>query len=128
MAVNRVAWVGNVNGASEPLILKGLFDAGATTAIKSGEILEKTGTGNTVWVPLDADYDMTGASDAVAVAGCEIKSGDRAGYYPVIVPRPGDIFEFELATAAAVALGAALYYSTSQKLTTNCCGKMSSFL
>ena len=116
MASNKQVWIGNVDGGG-PLIMRGLFDAGSTTAIKRGEILEKTGTGNTVWVPMDSDYDMTATSDAVAVADEEIKTGDRAGYYNIIVPRPGDVFEFELAAAGATAVGTSLYYSASQKVT-----------
>lgn len=119
MATNRVAFLKNlITGSTEPLRVLGLFQAGATQAIKKGEILEKTNTGNTKFVPIDSDYDMTGTDDAVAVADEEIKDGDRAGYYHVIVPRPGDVFEFELATAGAVAIGTALYYSSSQKVTT----------
>jgi hypothetical protein len=110
MATNKVAWVKNLNGSPGPLIMKGLFQAGATQAVKKGEILELD-SGN--WIPLNADQSMAGV---IAVANEEIKSGDRAGYYEIIVPRPGDVFEFELATAAATAVGTALYYSTSQKL------------
>lgn len=113
MATNRVAWVGNLYGAKEPLIMLGNFAAGSTAAIKRGEIIELTGNTNTEWVPLDSDFDPAGN---LAVMNEEIKASDRAGYYEIIVPRPGDIFEFELAAAAATVLGAELFYSTSQKL------------
>lgn len=114
MATNHVRWVGNMFGAKEPLIVLGLFQAGATQAIKRGEILEKTGATNTAWVPMDSDFNGAGN---IAIANEEIKSGDRAGYYEIIVPRPGDIFEYELAAASAVAIGTSLYYSSSEKVT-----------
>ncbi len=113
MATNHVRWVGNLFGASEPLIMLGKFQAGATAAIKRGELLELTGDTNTAWVPMDSDYDMAAN---VAIANEEIKSGDRAGYYEIIVPRPGDVFEYEIATAAATAVGASLYWSSSEKV------------
>jgi hypothetical protein len=53
----------------------------------------------------------------VAIANEEIKDGDRAGYYEIIVPRPGDVFEFALAAAAALAYGTPLYYSSSEAVT-----------
>jgi len=114
MATNRIAWVGNLNGAKEPLVMLGLFAAGASVPIKRGEIIEFTGNTNTEWVPMDSDFNGAGN---IAVANEEIKSGDRAGYYEIIVPRPGDIFEFELAAAGATAIKTALYFSSSQKVT-----------
>ena len=111
MASNKVTWVRNLDGACEPLVILGLFQAGATQAIKRGEILELSSSN---WIPLDADQSMAGV---IAVANEEIKSGDRAGYYEIIIPRPGDVFEFEQAAAGATAVGTALYWSTSQKLT-----------
>ena len=113
MAVNKAAYVGSIFGAPGPFKFPGKFQAGATQAIKAGEILELSG-GN--WIPLDADQSMSGI---IAVAACEIKAGDLAGYHDIIVPRPGDIFEFALATAAAPAVGASLYWSDSQTLTTS---------
>ena len=111
MASNKATWIRNLDGAQEPLVILGLFQAGATAAVKRGEILELSSSN---WIPLDADQSMAGV---IAVANEEIKSGDRAGYYEIIIPRPGDVFEFELAAAGATALGTALYFSTSQKLT-----------
>ena len=108
MASNKATWVGNLNGAAEPLVLLGIFEAGATHEVKRGEILNLV----TTW---HSGTD-TAVSGIVAIANEEIKSGDRAGYYEIIVPRPGDVFEFELATAAATAVGTAMYLSTSQKL------------
>lgn len=115
MASNKATWVRNLNGASEPLIMLGNFAAGASVPIKRGEIIELTGNTNTEWVPLDSDFDPAGN---LAVANEEIKAGDRAGYYEIIVPRPGDVFEFELAAATAIVMGAELFYSSSQKLAT----------
>lgn len=113
MATNTARWIRNLLGASEPLILLGSFQAGSTQAIKAGELLEFTGDSNTDWVPMDSDFAMKGN---VAIAACEIKDGDRAGYYPIIVPRPGDVFEFAIDTAAAVAVGTPVYYSSSEEV------------
>ena len=114
MAKNQACFVRNLQGAPEPLIVLGLFQAGATQAIKRGELIELTGDTNTAWVPLDSDFAMAGN---VAIAMEEIKSGDLAGYYPIMVPRPGDVFEFALATADATAVGTALYFSDSETVT-----------
>ena len=114
MATNQSRWRGNMFGANGPLIIPGKFQAGSTQAIKKGELLEFTGDTNSAWVPLDSDFDMRGN---VAIAACEIKSGDREGYYPIIVPRPGDIFELSLATAAGTAQGTRMYYSDSETVT-----------
>jgi hypothetical protein len=112
MATNKSPFLYNmISGSKEPLIVPGLFQAGATQAIKRGEILEFTGDTNSKWVPLDSDADIT---VGVAVAAEEIKSGDRAGYYPIIVPRPGDVFEFALSASGDPVMGASLYYSDSQ--------------
>lgn len=106
-------WVKNLGGADGPLIKLVKFQAGADQAIAAGEILELD-SGN--FVPLDADQSMAGI---IAIACEDILDGDKAGYFPVMIPRPDDVFEFELAAAAAVALAAALYFSTSKKLTTS---------
>lgn len=117
MADNNVRWHGNllVPGAL-PWRVKAKFQAGATQAIKRGEILEFTGDTNSAFVPIDSDYNMATTGD-LAIADEEIKAGDAAGYYWVILPRLGDVFEFELAAAGAHAAGTALYYSSSEKLT-----------
>ncbi len=107
-----------LTGSTTPMIKLGLFAAGSTTAIAAGQILEKTNTGNTIWDPLDSDYAMTGTDDAIAVAAEDIKAGDRAGYYSIIVPRPGDVFEAPLAAASAMAVGTKLTYSSATALTT----------
>lgn len=111
MAKNQVRWIKNLNGAPDPLIILGKFQAGSTQAIKRGELLELSSTN---WIPLDADQAMAGI---IAIANEEIKAGDLAGYYEIIIPRPGDVFEYELAAASAIALGTALYWSSSEKVT-----------
>ena len=114
MASNKVAYVGHrrIPGAL-PRIEMGNFAAGATTPVKQGEILALSGG---MWAPLAADASMSGV---IAVAACEIRSGDLAGYYPIIVPGEEDLFVFDLATATNPSIGAALYYSTSQALATS---------
>ena len=107
MASNTARWVGNLYGAPEPLVMLGLFQAGSTQAIKKGQKL-KISSSN--FVPVTADYNSSGD---LAIANEEIKAGDLAGYYEIIVPRPGDIFEFDLDTAAATAVGASLYHGAS---------------
>ncbi len=112
MAKNKNPFLYNlITGDTKPLKMLGRFQAGATQAIKRGELLELSGS---YWIPLDADQSMAGV---IAVAAEEIKSGDRAGYYEIIVPRPGDVFEFDLAAAGANAIGTAVYFSTSQSVT-----------
>jgi len=116
MATNQVRWVKSLHGEhiTGPLIVPGSFQAGATQAIKRGELLELTGDTNTKWVPMDSDFSM---SANVAIAACEIKPVDPAGYYPIIVPRPGDVFEFALDAADDLALGTAVYWSSSEAVT-----------
>lgn len=111
--VNR--FVKNLLGLpGEPECVPGLFAAGTSVPINRGDLLELTGAGNTEWVPMDSDYNM---SKNVAIAACEIKSGDPAGYYPIFLPRPGDVFEFELDAADDLALGTALYWNAKNKVT-----------
>lgn len=114
MATNRIRWVRNLYGIHEPFTGLGLFQAGTTQAIKRGELLEKTAGGATQWIPMDSDYAM---SADVAIADCELKSGDLAGYYPIVIPRPGDVFEYELAASGSSTVGTAVYWSNSEKVT-----------
>lgn len=111
MASNQSRFIGNVNGATEPLIIPGKFQAGGTQAIKMGEILELSSEN---WIPLDADQAM---SAIIAVAACDIKSGDLAGYYPIIVPRPGDRFIYSFSNADNPAMGTSLYWVSSEQVT-----------
>lgn len=114
MAVNKQSYIGSMYRglAAEPFTIKGRFQAGATAAVKRGELLEFNGTN---WVPLASDKSMAAV---IGVAFEEIKDGDRAGYYRVIVPRPGDLFRFTVASAA-VALGASVYWASSQSVATS---------
>jgi hypothetical protein len=109
MASNHARFVRNLSGANEPLVMLGLFQAGGTQAIKRGEMLKISG-GN--FVPMSADYN---AAADLAIAAEEIRVGDLAGYYEIIVPRPDDVFEFDILTAAATAVGTGLYTYTSEK-------------
>lgn len=112
MAVNQVRWVRNIDGG--PAWKFKLKDpAGASTPIKAGEICKVT---SLILAPLAADESM---SANIVVSDHETRSGDLAGYRTCIVPRPGDIFEIPLATAANPDPAAALYYSSSQALTTS---------
>lgn len=110
---NNARWIDNADGAPGPLRVAGKFQAGSSQVVKLGEMLELSG-GN--FIPLDADQAM---SAIITVADEEIKVGDLAGYYSMIVPRPGDRFSFPLATADNPALGAALYWSDSETVTTS---------
>lgn len=112
MGVSNFRWVERIGHPNEvgPLVMPGLFQAGATQAITCGQILERTADTNTKWVPIDSDHDAS-AGAGLAIAGQDIASGDLAGYYPIIVPRSGDVFEFDLAAASAIEPETALYYS-----------------
>lgn len=123
MATNRFNYRGSLllGPDARPQTFKARFNAGATTAIKRGELLEFTGTGNTIWVPIDSDFDMSaalGSGGKVCVAQKENKSGDLAGYYEAWMPRPGDLFLFNLLStdSQAPAYGTALYYNSSEQL------------
>jgi hypothetical protein len=113
MAENSTRYIDNIYFGGGPLNIPGKFQAGGTQAIKQGEMLELSSTN---WIPLDADQAM---SAIIAVAACDIKPGDLAGYYPIIVPRPGDRFVFALDSAGNSALGTALYWSDSETVTTS---------
>lgn len=103
----------NIYGALEPFLMRGKFQAGSTQAIAAGEILELS-SGN--WIPLDADQAMAGI---IAIAAEDVLAGDRAGYYQIIVPRPGDVFSYALASGSALTVGASLYWSSSTVVKTS---------
>lgn len=102
-------WKRNVFGATAPFKFPVNFQAGATQLIKSGDILDLSGS----VAPLASDKSMAGI---IAVSDCEIRSGDLGGYRDAIVPRPGDMFEFALSASAVPTIAEALYWSTSQVL------------
>jgi hypothetical protein len=125
MASNNVRWVKSLAGehVTGPLVVPGNFAAGSSQAIKKGELLELTGNTNTEWVPLDSDFDMSAAAGSggkVAIAFEEIKSGDLAGFYKIVVPRPDDVFEFTLLSTDTQnpALGTAVYFEDSESVST----------
>lgn len=87
------------------------FAAGSTTLISPGQLLILSGG---VFTPLTSDTAMSGV---IAVAKKRITAAHLAGYYPAIVPQPGDIFRAILAAAGAVTRGEAVYVTDStQKL------------
>jgi hypothetical protein len=106
-------WKKNTLGRTGPFKFPLKFDAGANQTVKTGEILDTSGS---FVAPLASDKSMT---SIIAVADIEIRSGDLAGYRLAIIPQPGDLFELDLSAAAAPAVAAALYYNTSQKLATS---------
>lgn len=112
-ASSHVRWVRNLSGAKDLLVKRGKFQAGVTQAVKKGEILILTGG---YFVPVTADTAMAGT---IAIANEDINSGDLAGYYEILVPRADDVFEFDLATASAIVVGAALYFSSSEAFATS---------
>jgi hypothetical protein len=85
--------------------------AGATTAIKEGELCDIS---SGYPAPLASDKDCT--AGILVIAAEEIKDGDRAGYYNFWVPREDDVWRFDLATAAATTRATAMYYSSSEQL------------
>lgn len=110
MASNNTRYIDNIYHKSAALEIPGLLKAGSDQLIKAGEILHLD-TG--YFIPLDADQSN---SAILAIAACDIKVGDLAGYYPIIIPRPGDRFIFALDTANNPAITTALYYSSSEEL------------
>lgn len=110
-AANTSPWLYNRRGNPGPDIRRMKFDAGATTPVKRGEVCDTSGA---FVAPLGSNKVMAGI---IVVANEEIKNGDRAGYYEVIVPQPGDVFEYALDVAAALAETTALYWSDSQTVT-----------
>lgn len=114
MANDYAIWIGNLNNEyKEPMIWYGLFQAGSTAAVDAGELI--TRGGGTYFIPLAADESMAGV---IAFAACDIVAGDLLGYYPIIVPRPGDIFKVPIATQSAIALGTSLYWASDKTVTT----------
>lgn len=113
-ASNKSPWVKNLLGRTGPLKRPILCLAGASQAIKRGEICDIS-SGHAV--PLASDKDMT--AGIIVIADSEVASGDLAGYREFIVPVPGDLFEFALASATNPAQGASVYFSDSQTVATS---------
>jgi len=114
-AVNKYPWVRNLFGRTKPYTFMGLVQAGDTQEIKMGEICEYNGTA-TYFSPVDAVADRC---YSLAIAAEEQKAGAASRYMKFFGILPGDVWEFELASAAQVSIGYALELtaSNSQKLT-----------
>ncbi len=111
MAVNLYPWVKNLEGG-DPTRLLLPVQAGSTATIKRGEICKMGENAAGYMAPVDAANDTTG----LAIADQEQKSDDVERMIYFIIPKPGDIFEFEMTAARAVAYGETFAISTSQKL------------
>jgi len=114
VAKRNVKWVMNLYGAPSPLTILEQFQAGSSQTIDEGEFLEVS-SGN--FIPLATDKAM---SNTVAISLEEIKTGDGAGFYPLIVPRPGDVFEADLLSTDSQNpdKGTALYVDGDDSVTT----------
>ena len=112
-----IKWIENLEDPdlAGPLVLPGAFQAGATAAVAADRLLERTADTNTKWIEADSDHDASTTKLAVSLHA--IASGDLAGNYGIIIPRPGDVFEADLAAASALAPETALYWSDSATLT-----------
>jgi hypothetical protein len=100
----------------------GKVQAGSTATIKRGAICTYNETsGYFQMANAVADYVYS-----LAIANEEQKSGDLARYIQFMALRAGDVFEFELAAAAAVAYGDGytLTASQAQKLTADADGSV----
>ena len=120
MAVNKDPFVYSNRKDGKAHMFKGLVQAGSTQAIKRGEICtwnETTG----YFIPIDAVADFR---YPLAIAAEEQKVSGRhelvaARYIKFYSLHPEDVFEFEIVTAAGVAVGDpyTLTATTTQKLT-----------
>jgi len=108
-----IRWHHNDFGASGPLYVPFSFQAGSSQVIAPGQILDVSGA----IAPLASDKDMSAGILIVSPNDFNIRSGDLAGYHAAIVPRPGDVFEADLATAGALTRGTNLYWSSALLLT-----------
>lgn len=120
MAVNKDPFCHCLVG-NDPDMFLGLVQAGATQAIKVGEICVYNKTSG-YWVPASAVAD--GTLYPIAISAEEQKATGRgeltgARYIKFYSCSPNDVFEFELAAARSLAIGDkfTLTASNSQKLT-----------
>jgi len=110
MATNKSPWLKNLDGATGPLIMPMKASAGSTRTFKRGEILtynENSGVVTAVNAAAHKAYSLE-------VAAEEQKSDDVARYVNCYMLRPGDVFEFTLASAASIAYGDMLTLTASQ--------------
>jgi hypothetical protein len=115
MGTNKYPFVKNICGDDAPLIMPMKAAAGSTRTFKMGEILtynENAGEITAVDAAADQAYSLVIAKE-------EQKEADPARYVPCFMLREGDVFEFAMAAAAAVAYGdgLALTADQSQQLT-----------
>lgn len=125
-AVNKSPWLRNIHGASKPLIIMGLVQAGSDQEIKRGEICNYNETSG-YFAPIDAAADLR---YSLVIANEEQKSDGLARYMQFIALREGDVFEFALDAAAQAAYGYALTLtaSDSQSLTYDADGLACAFV
>ena len=100
-------FVKSIYGFKGPLIKLLPFQSGGSQLITPGQAIVLS-AGN--FVPLAADQAM---SSVLAVSVKRITASHLAGYYPAIIPRPGDVFKATLATAAAATRGSSVYVTDS---------------
>jgi hypothetical protein len=117
MPANKDPFVCSLSGGL-PHEFLGLVQAGATQAIKIGEICYWNGT---YWVPVSAvahhRYPLAIAKEEQKAAGRSELTGSR--YIRFYALHPDDVFEFEIDAARSLAVGDTftLTASNSQKLT-----------
>ena len=109
MATNKSPWRMNVGGDNKPFRVLLPVAAGSSQAIKRGEICTYS------WAS-DAATPASAGNSALVIADREQKADDKARMIEFIVPRPDDVFEFDLASAAAHRLGDTFAISDSQTL------------
>ena len=119
-AVNKDPFVYSKSKDGKPSVFRGLVQAGSSAAIKIGEICtwnETTGYFIPVNAVADHRYPLTIAKEEQKSSGRgELTASRYIEFYSL---DPNDVFEFQIAAAAAVELGTpyTLTASDSQKLT-----------
>jgi hypothetical protein len=94
----KFEYVGNLGGL-KPLIKLVKFAAGSGTTVEPGDACL---LGGGVFAPITSDTAMTAG---VAIAQERITVYHLAGYYPALIPQPGDLFKATLASASAADRG-----------------------
>lgn len=106
-AENTERWAGSLFGA-EPMIEYLKVQAGGTTTFKQGEMLYIDALDDNVTKVAATTDNLHG----IVIAAEEQKSTDPARMVRCYIPRPGDMFRFELTTAAAIQVGTELAMGT----------------
>lgn len=119
-SVNKVSFIKSRSGAPDKFL--GKVQAGSSATIRMGAIC-CYGKTSGYWTEVSAVAD---SKYPLAIAGEEQKSTDLTRNIEFYSLAPGDVFEFPMAAAAAVALGAqfSLTASDSQMLTVGATGIM----